>query len=291
MAEVQNTDASNEAQEAPGEQLIIHATPKVTAVSSSSISTAGKEPLAPTEDGDHPQGNEIRRQFEYWFSDDNLKRDSHLLTRCGGSLNVPVSLNEMMGWRSLRDLNHKRDRQLVITALNRSASLEVVNGGKNIRRRIPIDDALLTTEMKSHAAKVVMPAPAHLTKGMLKPTGFEEDACEYPIKPAEHAEEVELYDKDLSFSSRIEVAIQRYKNRRKLHQNLALVLNSFLEFGGVICQPRMFGGGLSKEEMDEMDAATIAMLKAVHFVDSDRDDPDLWAVDFEGVAKAYSTLR
>jgi hypothetical protein len=102
---------------------------------------------------EHLQADEIRRQVrpsrshfsvwltkekvEYYFSDENLATDSHLLALCGGSQNEPVSLNQILGWKKMRQ--YKRKSQ-VIAALEKSTMLEVLqneNGKKMIRRRVP----------------------------------------------------------------------------------------------------------------------------------------------------------
>lgn len=85
---------------------------------------------------------------------------------------------------------------------------------------------------------------------------------------------------------RIETAIQRYRTRRKFHQETAKVFNKFMNYGGIESGPRMFGGSDNKD-LAEHDAAEIAALTAMHFVAEDVFTSDRWEVDFEGVAKGF----
>lgn len=89
------------------------------------------------------------------------------------------------------------------------------------------------------------------------------------------------------FETRIETAIQRYCARRKLHNDTRDILNRFLTYGGINCQARQFTGGLTKNEMDGMDAEDIAMAKANHVVASYVEHTDKWIVDFAAVASAF----
>jgi La domain len=70
---------------------------------------------------------------EYYFSDQNLATDQHLLALSGGSLNLPVALGEILGWRKMRKFKPKSK---VIASLKKSTILEVIDG-KTIRRRVP----------------------------------------------------------------------------------------------------------------------------------------------------------
>lgn len=95
-----------------------------------------------------------------------------------------------------------------------------------------------------------------------------------------------MYDPDKHFVERIEIAIQRFKQKRKMHEAYANVFNKWMRFGGVESAPRMFGG-LSQKDMTGMDAEEIARARAVHQVPWDREDTKKWVVDFTGVGKAF----
>jgi Argonaute siRNA chaperone (ARC) complex subunit Arb1 len=125
----------------------------------------------------------------------------------------------------------------------------------------------------------------------LKPTGFEEDHCDPPITPEEAKDEEQMYAPSNPFSERIEIAIQRYSAKRTFHQDYMNAFNSFMKFGGIDTGPRQFTGRFKKEDLEKMDAAQIALAKATHFAGEDKDDPQKWAVDFQGIAKAYLSSK
>jgi hypothetical protein len=95
-----------------------------------------------------------------------------------------------------------------------------------------------------------------------------------------------MYDPDKPFVERIELAIQRFKQKKKMHEVYANIFNKWMRFGGVESTPRMFGG-LSSQDMAGMDAGEIARARAVHNVPWDREDPKQWEVDFTGVGAAF----
>ena len=108
-----------------------------------------------------------------------------------------------------------------------------------------------------------------------------------PITPAEHDENLECYDPARAVHDRIEVAIQRYKARRKFHAQHAKAFNSWLKFGGVETSERTFNGGTNKDELAGMTAFEKAIELATHKVGDEKGDEKQWVLDFEGVAKAY----
>ena len=95
-----------------------------------------------------------------------------------------------------------------------------------------------------------------------------------------------MYDPEKSFVERIEVAIQRFKKKRRMHEKYSHVFNKWMHFGGVETGPRMFGG-LSRADMTNMDAEEIARASASHHVSWERNDTKFWTVDFVGVAEAF----
>jgi hypothetical protein len=137
--------------------------------------------------------------------------------------------------------------------------------------------ALLSAARKAH--------PAHVTKAMRKPTGFEENYAETPISPEEHKENQELFDPNSPFSERIENAIQRFKEKKKMHQVFAMIFNKWMKYGGV--EQRSLFGGAGKKELEQMDAYERTRQLATHFVSDEHDNPEKWTVDFEGVAKGF----
>lgn len=200
-----------------------------------------------------------------------------------------------------------KPRSLVVAALRRSTFLEVSTDGKTIKRRIPLQGKCVLdpdffggdtdVAYDSRARKpAVYPVPQlpqkkaeypeGMSKNMMKPTGFEATYVEPPVKPEEAAEEEAMYDPDKAFVERIEMAIQRFKQKRRMHEMYAHVFNKLMRFGGVESGPRMYQG-MSKAEMEKMDAEEIARAMATHNVPWERADEKKWVVDFEGLAKAF----
>ncbi|KAF2473814.1 uncharacterized protein BDR25DRAFT_281803 [Lindgomyces ingoldianus] len=255
-----------------------------------------------TVNGEHPDGPKIRQQVEFYFSDENLPMDLHLLHCCGGRKNIPVSLNRIRGFRKMRRF---KDKALIVEALRKSAFLNVSPDGKEVSRKVPLSGPCLLDEVNSdseisHDPRTQKPIqhpipllpqkkkeyPCGKSKNMMKATGFEDMYAEAPLTPAEAEEEMAMYDPDKPFVERIEIAIQRFKQKRRMHEMYSKIFNKWMRFGGVESSPRMFGG-LSKQDMAEMDAEQIAKALAIHHVPWDREDPKHWIVDFEGVGKAF----
>lgn len=138
-----------------------------------------------------------------------------------------------------------------------------------------------------HSYDVLLLLWSLLTFIQLKPTGFEEFYAEAPVTPAIYEEERGLYDPDITFFSRIETAIQRYCARRKFHQANAHIFDAYLQFGGIDSGQKQFGGGISKKDLEDKDAAEIAAITARHFVSEDVQNEDEAEVDFETLAKGF----
>ncbi|GAM90197.1 hypothetical protein ANO11243_082380 [Dothideomycetidae sp. 11243] len=241
----------------------------------------------------------IIRQVEYYFSDENLPDDAFMLGLTGGSENNAVSVSRISGFSRMRQFKPLRD---IKAALAKSTTLEFVDA-KYIRRRVPlaIPPRVLPSLISGKNAPPAAVQPGQslvdigkpwLTKGMLKPTGFEPYYADAPVTPADHVHELELYCGTIVFETRIETAIQRYVSRRKFHPDTRQVFDALMAYGGIDCRPRQFTGGLSKEDLESMDAAEIAAATATHFVASHVETSDKWIVDFAGVARGFlSTER
>lgn len=128
--------------------------------------------------------------------------------------------------------------------------------------------------------------PEGMTKRMMLPTGFEPTFAEGPLSHAEAAEDATMYDPNKPFVERIELAIQRFMAKKRMHEMYSKVFNKWMIFGGIKCEPRQFGG-LSQAEIKNMTAEEIARAKAIHQVPWDREESDKWVVDFVGVAQAF----
>jgi hypothetical protein len=268
---------------------------------------------------------------EYYFSDENLRTDLHLLQCCNGRENEPVSISRICGWRKMRQYK-KRD---VIEALKNSQKLSVTEDGKKVYRKVPLtgpclldpdfkvskpvkqkggpadaseevkekeaggneigddDEIAYDPRTKRQIAHPLKPIsqdkkkyPPGMSKNMMKPTGFEENFVEGPRTPAEAKEEEAMYDPDKPFVERIEIAIQRFKQKRRMHEKYSKVFNKWMKFGGIEFQPRMFGS-VTEQEKKDMTAEEIARATATHHVPWDRQEKDKWVVDFVGVAEAF----
>jgi hypothetical protein len=100
---------------------------------------------------------------------------------------------------------------------------------------------------------------------------------------------------DLSFSSRILTAIQRFERRRKMNSERRDVFLTYLSYGGVTIGPNMFQGGNKKLDLEGMDKSEIVEALAQTSLTDDKynigKDTSLWAVDFEGVMKGFLSRR
>ncbi|KAL8666279.1 MAG: hypothetical protein Q9202_001548 [Teloschistes flavicans] len=129
-------------------------------------------------------------------------------------------------------------------------------------------------------------------RGLAAITGFEEFYVDAPLTLAEYEEEQGLYDPEIPFTQRIEVAIQRFAARRHMDSTKKDVFDKYLSAGGIAGGPKQFSGGLNAADMSDMSAADIALMKAIHFVDVDRyGGSDAYTVDFEGIAKNFFSSR
>ncbi|KAF4555443.1 Argonaute siRNA chaperone (ARC) complex subunit Arb1-like protein [Elsinoe fawcettii] len=248
---------------------------------------------------------EIIRQVEYYFSDENLPNDAHMLGLTGGSENWPVNLGRITGFSRMRGYKPKRT---VAEALKKSTFIEFTDK-THVRRRVPLSlppqvmpekipgkNAPAPTKepkVKQHnpnangAPGPIDPSRPWLTKGMLKQTGFEEYFADAPITPKQYEENQQLYSQDNVFSARIETAIQRYSARRKFHTDTRRIFDLWMTYGGIDSGQKQFTGKLSKEDMEEMDADEIAAALATHRVASHVDYSEKWVVDFPGVARGF----
>ncbi|KAM3424449.1 hypothetical protein BST61_g6453 [Cercospora zeina] len=240
----------------------------------------------------HPETEAIVRQVEYYLSDENLVNDQHLLSRTGQAGTGWVSINEILGFKKMRQY---KPRSKVKASVATSKVLELQ--GKFIRRRMPlkiapkVEPRLDPKRKRDH----VLANKPWLTKGMLQPTGFEEYATEGPITPQQFEEERRLFDPEDAFTSRIEYAVTRFTGRKKMHQASRAVFSKFLLFGGFETLTHMFAGGLGKQEFEEYDKEEILQMKAnfgvsasvADGVDEHSLDSGSWVVDFAGMAKAF----
>ncbi|KAK5165189.1 uncharacterized protein LTR77_009287 [Saxophila tyrrhenica] len=241
----------------------------------------------------HPKAAEIIHQVEFYFGDDNLSQDAHLLGLIREGKGT-VSLNEITGFRKMRQF---RPKTAVREALKQSTFLELSADGKRIRRKTPLGKRM-TVKPKinlDRQKKTIPEDKPWLTRGMMKATGFEEYATDGPIRPAEYEQDREDYAEDVSFTTRIETAVARFSARRKMHQETRQIFSRYMIYGGMEGGQNMFtGGALSKEETEGLSRKEIAEKTAYYGV-SERvldgfdvfEGEDTWHVDFEATAKGF----
>lgn len=213
----------------------------------------------------HPDTSQILRQVEFYFSDENLPYDSHLLSFAGSTGDGWVSLNRILGFTKMRKYKPKPN---VKAALRQSTFLEVGEKLKYVRRKTPLDGPPQVSPKESEetgVAKNLIEKP-WLSKGMLKPTGFEEGFTEAPLKPEEYAREQQLFDPDEAFTIRMEYAVSRYMSKRKMHQGTLNVFSKFLTFGGFDGSPRQFTGGFDEKDLEDYTKDEIMRMKVSGWV-------------------------
>jgi hypothetical protein len=225
-----------------------------------------------------------------------------LLRCCGGRENLPVSISLILGFNKMRAF---KPRSQVVASLRKSTFLEIDAKGRQIWRKVPLqgkcrldpdyqDDQEIAYARP--APKVAFPVsllpqervkyPDGVSKNMLKPTGFEKTFIEPPQTPKEAEEEEAMYSSEKAVVDRFELAIQRFKQKKRMHEMYAHVFNKLMRFGGVESGSRLFQGQ-SKHEMKEMDAEEITRALAIHNIPWDRSDERQWVVDFATVCKAF----
>ncbi|TKA33806.1 hypothetical protein B0A50_00643 [Salinomyces thailandicus] len=244
----------------------------------------------------HSQAAEILRQVEYYFSDDNLPSDAHLLGFTGRDGTNPVSISLVMSFRKMRGFKPKS----VVREVLRSSSLVEVVDAHHIRRRFPLTRPLLVPPRIDEArlkTEIALATNPNLSKNMLKPTGFEADAVEAPLTDKERS----LYNPEINFIGRIQTAVNYFASKRKMHQNLLAVFTKFLLFGGFSGGANMFQGGMSQQELKKKEGLTDAEIRerlqyygvsgqvqqAIYAQAEDQGRPAIFVVDFEAMAKAF----
>ncbi|KAE8321917.1 Argonaute siRNA chaperone complex subunit Arb1-domain-containing protein [Aspergillus sergii] len=115
--------------------------------------------------------------------------------------------------------------------------------------------------------------------GKGKPTGFEEYYVDVPITPKEYEEEKALYD------IRIEAAILRYQNSRRIEPDRREVFMRYLTYGGVDVGPKMFTG-VDEQELQQLDSEQALIAKGQASI---RQECAKLPVDFNTVVKGYLT--
>jgi len=151
---------------------------------------------------------------------------------------------------------------------------------------------MATEEQRKARQVATLIANPYLSKGMLKPTGFERDFIEPALSIEEQQIELEHYSSEHSICERVETAVLRYKMNRKFHQNTLSTFHAFLNFAGFDERPSSFTGGTSKEDAEDLSKEEKARRKQVNYMSkqvsqSVENDDGKWVVDFKGVTKGF----
>jgi hypothetical protein len=241
---------------------------------------------------------EIIAQVEYYFSDQNLRQDAHLLGMAGGDPMGPVNLKHIMSFNKMKKF---KPMSAVRDALRHSNMVEVTPDNKHVRRKHSMKVSLLVKpRLDPNRQRKAELAEIGLTKKMAEPTGFEDNATNGPLTPAEYEQDRQDYDPELGFCTCLENAVNKFNVRRKMHSNTRHIFEKFITFGGLDMNTGVFQGGPSKVEMKKqgVDKEEIERLSA-HFSVPDyisnslfaqeegRVDEVTWTVDFMKVAKAF----
>ncbi|KAF4583160.1 Argonaute complex, subunit Arb1 [Ophiocordyceps camponoti-floridani] len=126
-------------------------------------------------------------------------------------------------------------------------------------------------------------------------TGFEEYFADPPMTPDEAAEEkTHIYASDIPFETRIQSCIQRFRARRRLHNDKARYFNEYLFLGGIDTSPNAFGGH-HHGDLRHLTPSERRDATATDTVHSDPNTSDRfysagdenWSVDFTGVLAGF----
>ncbi|KAK4574736.1 hypothetical protein LTR86_001577 [Recurvomyces mirabilis] len=251
--------------------------------------------VAPT--GSHSRTDEIIRQVEYYFSDENLPHDAYLLGFAGMQGTNPVSISLITGFKKMKQY---RPNSAVREALRCSTVVEVIDN-KHIKRRAPLTIRPTVTpriDINRYKKQLQAAQQPHMTAGMLKPTGFEPYATEGPISPAQYEKNLEKYGPEEGIIARMETAVNSFSDSRKMHQHTRRVFEKFVLFGGFSTNNRMFQGGMNKKQAKAAGLAgeevqtteyygIVEQISDAFYAEEDGSKKSNWVVDFEGIAKAF----
>ncbi|OQO00103.1 hypothetical protein B0A48_13888 [Cryoendolithus antarcticus] len=248
---------------------------------------------------------EVIRQVEYYFSDENLVRDTHLLGKLQEAKYIKhgeglVSWKQISSWGRMRQFGGPTSQ--VRDAIKGSKVLEVVNN-KFIRRRIPfdmakktVDPAIREQELLYKKKKLVLVAYPHLTKGLLKKSGFEYYNEEPKLTPEELKIIEEDYSTDNTFYYRMELAIVRYRKKRTIHQETAKLFDYYQAYCGFAKNPAQFRGGLKPQDMEGLTKDEKETITMEHFaleeakISLDEEDGE-WVINFPGTLRGFFSTR
>lgn len=95
-----------------------------------------------------------------------------------------------------------------------------------------------------------------------------------------------MYPKTMSFENRIEIAIHRYRERRKFHSEFAALFEKWMNYGGVTQGLPQYVGDLTSDEFMGFSKADRILLTCRWQVGNDKDGEN-WHLDFVGVVRGF----
>lgn len=215
------------------------------------------------------------RQVDHYFSADTLIGDVWLLEKMKGRQNLPVPVAKIASCQEM--LKYDSVEQIIFACKKYSQQVNVV-----VREL----DGVFCLQRKEIFKKDEERARRGLTtKGTDTQTGFEGGYKEW-VNEEDQSLDASLYHPSKDIVERIETAIQRYANRRKMILPRRKVFQSFLVFGGCFAGPKPFSGGLDRDYIDTHDALDVAAMTNAVYIGADTLE-GAWKVDFEGVVRGW----
>ncbi|KAH8705155.1 Argonaute siRNA chaperone complex subunit Arb1-domain-containing protein [Talaromyces proteolyticus] len=125
--------------------------------------------------------------------------------------------------------------------------------------------------------------PKSKAAGQPKPTGFEDYFAEGPITPDDHDYEENIYSLDRPIIFRLQEALNRYQQKRRLLNERMYLFADYLRYGGVDVGAKLYGG-VSERELKEMDKEGILVARSQANISFNKIK---LKVDFELVVKGF----
>ncbi|RAO69816.1 uncharacterized protein BHQ10_005828 [Talaromyces amestolkiae] len=172
------------------------------------------------------------------------------------------------------------------TAVDEETSKEDgVKRAEKMQQEMTEEPKVLTAKQKEKLRKKekYRNMPKSKSHGQPKPTGFEESFTEAPVTPEEHLHERSIYHSDRPAIFRIQEALNRYQQKRRLLEERMQVFAQYLRYGGVEVGARMFGG-VSEMELKAMEKEEVVVARSQTDIGIEKMKLD---IDFEHVAKSF----
>ncbi|KAL4890166.1 Argonaute complex, subunit Arb1 [Aspergillus ambiguus] len=166
------------------------------------------------------------------------------------------------------------------TGLSSSAKMEKEDENQDDQASIPAPVESIDLPKKPKRKK-----KPKSKRGRGKPTGFEDYYVDTPMTPDEYHEELSLYDPERPIIHRLEDAILRYQQRRRIESDRLAIFHRYLAYGGVDISPRMFTG-VDQRDLKDMDSEQIRFARSQASI---RTDYSKLPIDFDLVVRGFLT--